>query len=275
MIELSMYLTYFHLKEFPFLPSPDSRFLYLSDHVNETMQKCLYMIDNRIGPVYTSGPIGAGKTTLADRLQQKLTQEPERYKVTYLLIPPRLTVNSFLRLVMEEFAVKTHNSYVRNLEYLAAWLREQHQQGVKPVLILDEAQYLTPAHLKLLHFLLNYETKREKLLQIVLFGQTELSTKIERFPELKSRLYPASLTALNRADTEGLIAFRWFVAGGGKTLPFSPAVLDTLFQVTLGLPREIVKVCDLALISAYTQQHPAVQVEDVHAAVHELNLRTP
>ena len=85
------------------------------------------MIDNRIGPVYTSGPIGAGKTTLADRLQQKLAQDPERYKVTYLLIPPRLTVNSFLHLVMEEFAIKTHNSYVRNLEYLAAWLREQHQ----------------------------------------------------------------------------------------------------------------------------------------------------
>ena len=112
-------------------------------------------------------------------------------------------------------------------------------------------------------------------MQVVLFGQTELSTKIDRFPELKSRMYPASLTALNRADTEGLIAFRWFVAGGGKTLPFSPAVLDAIFQVTLGLPREIVKVCDLALISAYTKQHPAVQVADVQDAVHELNLRTP
>ena len=89
-----MYLEYFKLKEFPFLSSPDSRFLYLADQVNETFQKCLYMLSNRIGPVYTSGPIGAGKTTLSSRLQQQLEQEKQKYIVSYLVIPPQLTVNS-------------------------------------------------------------------------------------------------------------------------------------------------------------------------------------
>src|SRR5215218_3376298 len=76
-----MYLEYFKLKEFPFLSSPDSRFLYLADQVNETFQKCLYMLSNRIGPVYTSGPIGAGKTTLSSRLQQQLEQEKKKYRL--------------------------------------------------------------------------------------------------------------------------------------------------------------------------------------------------
>ena len=138
-------------------------------------------------------------------------------------------------------------------------------------MILDEAQNLTPTHLKFIHFLLNYETSREKLLQLVLFGQTELSRKIERIPELKSRMYPAALTAFNRQDTEQLVIFRWFVAGG-KALPFPPETLDELFRTTLGLPREIVKVCDLALLRAFSQQRRSVVPADVTAAAQELHL---
>jgi general secretion pathway protein A len=267
-----MYLEYFQLKEFPFLSSPDSRFLYLADQVNETLQKCVYMISNRVGPVYTAGPIGAGKTTLSSRLQQQLEQEQKKYVVSYLVIPPRLTVNSLLRMIIEEFGFKTDRSYARSLEYTATWLREQHKKGIKPVLLLDEAQNLPPTHLKLLHFLLNYETAREKLLQLVLFGQNELAQKIERFPELKSRMYPASLSAFNRKDTEELIKFRWFVAGGGSTLPFSRAAIDEIFKTTLGLPREIVKVCDLSLMSTYTKQRQTVELEDVVAAARELKI---
>jgi len=280
-----MYLEYFNLKEFPFLPSPDSRFLFLADQVNETLQKCLYMISNRIGPVYTAGPIGAGKTTLSSRLQQQLEQEllegslgdesantRKRYNVTYIIIPPQLTVNSLLRMILDEFKVKTDRSYVKSLEYLMQWLREQHKAGVKPVLVLDEAQNLTPTHLKLIHFLLNYETNREKLLQMVLFGQNQLTHKIERFPELKSRMYPASLSAFNRKDTEELIKFRWYVAGGGTTIPFSQEALDEIFKVTLGLPREIVKVCDLSLLSAFSKHHNEVLPEDIESAAKELDI---
>ncbi len=268
-----MYLEHFGLKEFPFLSSPDSRFLYLADQVNETLQKCMYMISNKIGPVYAAGPIGAGKTTLSNRLQQHLEQDTEKYIVSYLVVPPQLTVNSLLRMIMEEFDVKTDRAYSRSLEYLADWLRKQHEKGVKPVLILDEAQNLTPTHLKLVHFLLNYETSREKLLQIILFGQNELSNKIDRFPELKSRMYPASLSAFNRKDTESLIQFRWFVAGGGNAIPFSTEAIDEIFRVTLGLPREIVKVCDLSLISAYSQRSKNVIPQNVQSAVNELKLK--
>ena len=121
-----MYLEHFKLKEFPFLSSPDWGCLYLADQVNETFKMCLYMLSNRNGPVYTSGPIGAGKTTLSSRLQQQLEQEKNKYIVSYLVIPPQLTVNSLLRMIIEEFGFKTDRSYARSLEYMATWLREQH-----------------------------------------------------------------------------------------------------------------------------------------------------
>jgi len=267
-----MYLEHFQLKEFPFLSSPDSRFLYLSDQVNETLQKCLYLISNRIGPLFCAGPIGAGKTTLAKRLHQQLENDAGTYLVSYLVIPPKITINALLRMMMDEFGVKTERSYDGCLKNLAAWLVEQHKAGIKPVVIMDEAQNLTPTHLKLLHFLLNYETDREKLLQLVLFGQSELANRIERFAELKSRMYPAALAALDRKDTEDMIKFRWMVAGGTR-LPFSAEILDELFKITLGLPREIVKLCDLSLLRAFTYQRQAVQLDDVVDVANELGLQ--
>lgn len=267
---MNMYVEYFELREFPFLSSPDARFLYLSDQVNETLQKCLYMVSQRIGPLYVYGPIGTGKTTLAKRLLDQLGQQ-DGYAVAFYVVPPQYRLNAFLRKVMEEFGVKTARSYDASLSSFAGWLLEHHREGVKPVLILDEAQNLTPSHLKLLHFLLNYETSREKLLQLVLFGQNELAQKIERFPELKSRLYPAALAALGRQDTEALIAFRWLVAGG-KRSPFTTAAIDEIFRTALGLPREIVKACDLSLLHVYSQGRRQVLPEDVRVAAEELRL---
>lgn len=267
-----MYLSHFSLKEFPFRTSPDSRFLFLSDQVNETLQKCLYMIENRIGPLYVSGPIGTGKTTLAHRLRSQLEQQGSAYTVAWLVVPPGLTANALLRTLMDEFSVKTTRSYSGSLANFAAWLREEYQAGSKPVVILDEAQNLTPTLLKLVHFLLNYETSQEKLLQLALFGQSQLADRIERFPELKSRMYPAALTALTREDTASMMRYRWLVAGGANEPPFAPAVIDDIFRLTLGLPREIVKICDLALLRAAAQKRVAVTSADVITAGKELTL---
>src|ERR671928_891697 len=100
-VEQSMYLQHFQLKEFPFHTSPDSRFLYLADSVNATLQKCMYMVTHRVGAVYATGNIGTGKTTLSKRLQEQLEQQPDKYTVASLIIAPKLSVNAFLRMVMD------------------------------------------------------------------------------------------------------------------------------------------------------------------------------
>jgi general secretion pathway protein A len=228
------------------------------------------MAQNRIGPVFTTGPIGSGKTSVARRIYQQLVDD-DHYEVAMLIAPNLRTANAFLRTIMNEFEVKTARAYDRSLANLAEWLKEKYRKQVSPVLIVDEAQNLNTDMLRLVHFLLNYETNTEKLLQILLFGQVELLTKIERFPELKSRMFPAALAAFTPQDTEEMIKFRWQVAGG-NTLPFTPKALDRIFRRSLGLPREVVKLCDLALLKAYSEETKSVGDKIVEAVAEELLL---
>lgn len=273
-----IYLEFFNLKEAPLILGPDPRYLYMTPQVNETLDKHFYIISRRLGPVYTSGAVGTGKTTLATRLEEKLRIESKpnshknKYLVKYYKVPPMLTANAFLRDIMNEFDIKTDRSYSKSLNYIADWLVKQYDNETKPVLIIDEAQYLNAPHLKLLHFFFNYETKREKLIQIVLFGQTDLSDKVNKFPELKSRMYPAALTALNRKDTEDMLKFRWFVAGGGNTIPFSPTALDKIFEISKGLPRDVIKLADISLIRAFELQVKEVNADHVMYAATDLDL---
>jgi general secretion pathway protein A len=121
----------------------------------------------------------------------------------------------------------------------------------------------------LVRFLLNFETNTQKLLQIVLFGQNELATNLESKKELKSRMYRSALASLNRSDMENMIQFRFQVAGGDKH-PFTPDGLDELYKLTLGLPREICKVTDMALLRAMVNQTHAVNANIVRQTAEQL-----
>jgi general secretion pathway protein A len=116
---------------------------------------------------------------------------------------------------------------------------------------------------------LNFETNTQKLLQIVLFGQNELATNLESKKELKSRMYRSALASLNRSDMEHMIQFRFQVAGGEKH-PFTPDGLDELYKLTLGLPREICKVTDMALLRAMVNNTQEVNADIVRQTAEQL-----
>jgi general secretion pathway protein A len=198
-------------------------------------------------------------------------EDDDRYIVAMPIAPNLKTANAFLRTIMNEFEVKTARAYDRSLANFARWLKDRYGEGRIPVLIVDEAQNLNTDMLRLVHFLLNYETNTEKLLQILLFGQVQLLAKIERFPELKSRMFPAALASMTRQDTEKLIAFRWQVAGGNG-LPFTEEAMDRIFRRSLGLPREVVKICDVALLRAYSEESRSIGPEIIDEVAQELNL---
>src|SRR5438105_5179483 len=108
-------LQHFQLNEHPFRIGPDPRFLYFSDQVKEALAKCEYMARERIGPIYIYGPIGAGKTSTLRRLYERLSSE-NTYKLALLISPNIKSSNSFLRLIMETFEVKTERAYDQSLK---------------------------------------------------------------------------------------------------------------------------------------------------------------
>src|SRR5690349_11607148 len=189
-------LSYFRLNEQPFRIGPDPRYLYFSDQVKEAIAKCEYMARERIGPIYIYGPIGSGKTSILRRLRDLLTQDTKN-QVAYLISPNIKTSNAFIRMISESFEVKTERAFPQSLKNFEVFLTDAYQAGTVPVLLIDEAQNLNRDTLRLLHYLLNFETATTKLLQVVLVGQEELAVKISKYRELASRMFPIAMSAMS------------------------------------------------------------------------------
>jgi len=152
--------------------------------------------------------------------------------------------------------------------------RDQPCHALSPLLLVDEAQNLSRDTLRLVHYLLNYETATVKLLQIVLVGQEELAAKILRYRELASRMYPISINPMSIDELKGMLQFRWMVAGG-KDLPFEDdsEVYRVLFAYSKGLPRDAVKVCDEVLRYLTVQGKYQATAAEVEMIAKELNLQ--
>src|SRR5947209_3123076 len=211
-MDIDAIIKYFGFNEHPFISNPDPRFLFFSSQVKEALAKCEFMARDRIGPIYMYGPIGSGKTSLVRRLAEKLTQD-EKYTVKLLISPNLKSSNAFLRLILETFDVKTDRSYTASLNNFETFLVEQYKSGKVPVLLIDEAQYLTRDTLKLIHYLLNFETNQTKLLQIVLVGQEELGSKIIQYRELASRMFAIAMNSISSDYLRDMITFRLIVSG--------------------------------------------------------------
>lgn len=265
-MDIEAIIKYFGLNEHPFISNPDPRFLYLSSQVKEALAKCEFMARDRIGPIYMYGPIGSGKTSLVRRLQDKLSQD-ERYIVKLLISPNLKSSNAFLRLILETFDVKTERSYTASLNNFEKFLVRQFQEGKIPVLLIDEGQNMTRDTLKLIHYLLNFETNKTKLLQIVLVGQEELGAKIIKYRELASRMFPIAMNAMSLDDLRDMISFRLTVAGhSGALFEDEAEAYKTLYAYTKGLPRDAIKVCFellIELIALDKKQATSQQVEDI------------
>src|SRR5512135_1810195 len=264
---------YFGLNEQPFRIGPDPRYLFYSGQVKEAIAKCEYMARDRVGPIYMYGPIGSGKTSILRRLTERLGTD-EHYTVAYVISPNVRRANTFLKIVMEAFDVPSVRSYDANLKLFETFLVDQYQAGTVPVVLLDEAQNANRDALRLIHYLLNFETATTKLLQVVLAGQQELAAKILRYQELASRMFPIAINAMSSKDLEEMVRFRWMVAGG-KELPFikGDGVYKTLYAYTKGLPRDAVKVCDEVLRELQASGRKHATVADVEAIAQQFNLK--
>ena len=271
MEEMSDILTHFTLKEKPFQLLPNPRFMYLSEPYLETKAKIQYFLKDRSASLYLFGGIGTGKTSLLRLIAQEVSDDKETL-ARYIIAPALKTSNQLLRLICDNFGVKTERSQQATLKNLENFLIKQAKAKQFPLVLIDEAQNLTHEQLKLIHYLLNFVSNEQVLLMIVLVGQPELSQKIERFSSLKSRLISASLSEMTRDDMERMIKFRWSVAAGDPKLtpPFNKLVYDLVYQITKGNPRETVKLCYGALLQAFLKKAKTITKEDIKKAQKEL-----
>jgi general secretion pathway protein A len=267
-----MYEAYFSLKERPFSISPDPRFIYLTAQHQEALAKVQYSIAQRMGVSTIYGDIGAGKTSLARRLWVLYADNP-KYNFVMIVHPNFPSTFQFVKEIRREFGLdKPPRSLSDALNEFQEFLLEEHAKGKTNILVIDEAQNLKPSNYETLRQLLNFETNTQKLLQIALFGQNDLATKIDRQPELKDRITIfGALTPLTFDDAIALIDFRWKVAGGDKH-PFESEALEAIFKYSKGLPRKISKLCDNALIRALSNELKSVNKEIVEHVALEVRL---
>ena len=270
-----MYMRFFGLKQEPFSLAPDPRYLYMSKRHREALAHLLYGVGGGGGFVLLSGEIGAGKTTVCRCF---LEQIPKKCNVAYIF-NPKLTVLELVKSVCDEFRIPvaarrgqapTVKTYV---DALNEFLLKTHAVGQNNVLIIDEAQMLSVDVLEQLRLLTNLETNERKLLQIVLIGQPELRTMLER-PELEQLAQRViarfHLKALSSKETEHYIRHRLSVAGMTRAIPFDRKALQRIHDIARGVPRRINLLCDRAMLGAYAHGKTGIDTEIVEKAAREV-----
>lgn len=265
-----MYLDHFHLKEHPYQLTPDSDFLYLSKAHARAKAYMDYAIWNRDGFVVITGEVGAGKTTLI----QKFISDLDKDVLTAKIFQTQLTEEEFLQAVLSEFDLHPHpNGKVAMLGMLNNFLLENFRKSRQVVLIVDEAQNLSLSVLEEIRLLSGLETRKEKLLHIILVGQPELKEKIES-PELAQLLQRVRLRfhlrGLSEAETRGYILHRLRIAGARRFHLFADNTIPVIYQYTGGIPRLINTLCDTALTCAYADDLRVVSTAVIKEAIDEL-----
>jgi type II secretory pathway predicted ATPase ExeA len=269
-----MYMRFFGLKQEPFSLAPDPRYLYMSKRHREALAHLLYGVGGGGGFVLLSGEIGAGKTTVCRCF---LEQIPKRCNVAYIF-NPKLTVLELVKSICDEFHIPapkvrgtaTVKTYV---DALNDFLLRTHAVGQNNVLIIDEAQQLSAEVLEQLRLLTNLETNERKLLQIVLIGQPELRTMLERpdLEQLAQRVIARfHLKALTIKETEHYIRHRLSVAGMTRAIPFDRKALQRIHEISRGVPRRINLLCDRVMLGAYAHGKHAID----HAMVEKAGAKS-
>jgi general secretion pathway protein A len=265
-----MYASYFGLSDNPFAITPDPRFLFLSARHTEALAHLLYGVTESGGFIQLTGEVGTGKTTLVRTLLEKLPDNVD----AALVINPRVTVLEFLRSICRELRIPWEPGHTPQdlIDALNARLLEAHAQGRRVVLIIDEAQGLTPEVLEQVRLLTNLETREQKLLQIILVGQPELREMLARteLRQLAQRITGRyHLTPLSSTESRAYVNHRLTVSGAMAPI-FTTSALRTLQRMTRGIPRLINIICDRALLGAYTHELRQVDAGLVKRAAQEV-----
>lgn len=268
-----MYLEFYGLKENPFNVTSDPDFLYLSTTHKEALNHLTYGIDQRKGFVEITGEVGAGKTTLCRALLNKLDHKTR----TSLIFNSSLPENQLLEAIITDFGIlPERRSKVIFLKQLYEFLLNELSQGNNAVLIIDEAQNLRASTLETIRMLSNFETNKEKLLQIVLVGQPQLRKKLDSpdLLQLRQRISVRfHIKPLEQSEILGYINHRLNVAGTGDNASFTDESLSMIFSYSGGIPRIINLLCDKALLLGFVRGTHLIDGNIIDKSIEEIEGR--
>jgi general secretion pathway protein A len=267
-----MYCEYFGLSESPFSITPDPRFFYANRMYLEAYANLRYGIEAKRGFIAITGEVGTGKTTLL----RKLIREFHPIIDFVFVVNTHLTVNQLLRFILDDLGLPTQGKdESAMLGDLNAYLVGQLEKGRFVCLLIDEAQHLNDECLEQIRLLSNFETDREKLLQIVLMGQPELKRKLDQpnLRQLKQRIaIHSEIAPLNEREVGAYIDSRLReVDYKGKAL-FHPDAIKKISLYSRGIPRLINGICDNALLVTYAASRKTVSTDVIDEVASDLRL---
>jgi len=265
-----MYTKYYSFHEMPFNMTPDSEFFYPSSKHEEALNRLMLAISERNGFAVITGDIGSGKTTVCRTLLNKLDNSTK----VALILNTHLGKKELIMSILDDFEVEYHSQNKAHLmSRLNQFLLEQAAKSINVVLIIDEAQNLTPSVLEEVRMLSNLETEKEKLIQIILIGQPELKAKLslQKLEQCsQSIVLYYHLSPLDRKETEDYIKHRLIKVGSPRSDIFSLDAIDEIYKYSNGVPRLINLACHNALISGLVHETQEITAGIAAEAISDL-----
>ena len=247
-----MYHLHFNLREPPFELTPDPRFLFLTARHREALSNLEYGLFSAKSVTVLIGESGTGKTTL---LQTALVSERCRNVRCVYMNNPALTRQEFIDALASRFDLGAEAAQSKSvlLDRLEGVLRERRDRGEITALIVDEAQCLSVDLLEEVRLLANIETPSQRMLPLVLAGQSELAGRLEEpsLRQLKQRVaLRCDIGPFRLSETAAYIASRIETAGGVPARLFTREAVTAVHEHSGGIPRTISVICDNALMGA-------------------------
>jgi general secretion pathway protein A len=267
-----VYAEFYGLKELPFTLTPDPRFIYFTPSHTEVMANLHYGIESGKGLVVVTGEVGTGKTTILRWMMQRM----DRTVLAAYIFNPRLSVTEFYQQLASLLDVQGWQTKPEFLTALGQVLESRHSRGLRTVLIIDEAQGLSPAVLEEIRLLCNFESDTSKQLQIVLTGQPELRELLND-PDLRQLKQRVALRCVIKAlptleETDRYITSRLLASGAERTDIFSSAAVEYIYRCTEGIPRNINNLCDNALLAGYATGERTIDCAVIEEVAESLDM---
>jgi putative secretion ATPase (PEP-CTERM system associated) len=265
-----MYVKHFSFRHKPFdlVPNPD--FLFLSVTHQKAITYLDYGIKEKIGFILLTGEIGSGKTTIIRNLIKNLDGSVKLSRINNT----KVSSEQLIAMVNEDFGLDTEGkNKTRLLGELNEFLIEQYAKKLQPILLIDEAQNLSPDLLEEVRLLSNLETDRSKLIQIILVGQPELKRTLllPELLQLRQRINISyHIAPLTIDETSAYIKHRLTIAGNPDAIRLQDDMLEVIYRFSRGIPRLINILCDFALLSTFTEGMKEVTVETVRDVARDL-----